>query len=232
VGRREIEKLHVRLNETEMALDRARSTSKSRGRSLKLLKTDFESSLEEISRLQERSQSLEEFLVTARAEQEVLRSRLEELKTTLSESKTERKELDVLTAEQKQEIARIHKELDTSHDTHRKAVEKIEELSSRLEEVEAALDRPGARVESGLGRGGHGRLLRRGGGPVAIQSNDGGVSNQSTRAIARGPPRIPQKISTKLREHFAPTRQKNRSIGDSFPHPLGRRTEPPETALW
>jgi GT2 family glycosyltransferase len=146
VGRREIEKLHVRLNETEKALDRARSTSKSRGRSLKLLKTDFESSLEEISRLQERSQSLEEFLVTARAEQEVLRSRLEELKTTLSESKTERKELDVLTAEQKQEIARIHKELDTSHDTHRKAVEKIEELSSRLEEVEAALERASSRA--------------------------------------------------------------------------------------
>jgi GT2 family glycosyltransferase/glycosyltransferase involved in cell wall biosynthesis len=141
--RREIEKLHTRLDDTEKSLDRARSTSKSRGRSLKLLKTDVESSTEEISQLTARCHGLEESVATARAEQALLQGRLAELKTTLSDTRAEKKSLEMRSAKAERELARISNELDISKKERGQAMHRIEELEpkvAKLVEAEAARD--------------------------------------------------------------------------------------------
>ena len=57
--RLEIEKLHTRLHDTEKSLDRARSTSKSRAHSLKLIKEDVETSAKKIAELEEQCRNFE-----------------------------------------------------------------------------------------------------------------------------------------------------------------------------
>jgi len=150
--RREIEKLHTRLNDTEKSLDRARSASKSRRRSLKLLKTDVETSTEEIYQLTDRCRTLEESVATTRAEQEVLQGRLAELKTKLSNAGAEKKSLEMRSEKAEKDLSRISDTLDITNNEHRQAMQRIEELEPQVEkllEAEGARDRESSRA-SGL----------------------------------------------------------------------------------
>jgi GT2 family glycosyltransferase/glycosyltransferase involved in cell wall biosynthesis/predicted nucleic acid-binding Zn-ribbon protein len=147
--RREIEKLHTRLDHTEKALDRARRTSTSRARRLKTLKTDVETSAEEMAQLEDRCQDLEDALETARAERESLQGHLVELKAVLSDAKAERKSLETRSKKAEKELARASGKLDIASKEHQRAMSRIEELEpqvAKLLEMEAARDRESGRA--------------------------------------------------------------------------------------